>query len=774
MTSRSGDGATLTDSAYRLLADFRHRHVGRRRSTPLRRCGLTGRCFASYPRLCRPGHYCTQSCWSLTLPTLRNVSADTLFEVTLRRTTPRPRLLEILSERTARGEEEMADETNVLDQLIGQIPDDSLRSRLAREVDLLRGSRRFGMVFDRHLPELVRLVDHPIRKGVRVALRDESSSATWTVLRFVDKSREVVVLDADGGERLASDLVVVREFGEPIYPGLQSVERIDKGSAEAPWHIVINGENFHALQALRSTQREKVDLIYIDPPYNTGNEGWIYGDRYVDASDRAKSSKWLSFLERRLIIARDLLKSTGVIVVAIGDDEHHRLRMLLDQVFGDHNFLSDVVWQGGRKNDSRYVSNGADYMLIYARNESALVDAGIQWRDLKQGVDDAIAAAALAWTTADHDPAKATREFRRWLREHRDVLSDGVARYNSIDSNGRVYFAGDLRKPEPTPNSRYDLLHPVTGKPVKMHPNGWVYVRERMERLVENDRILFGPDHTSTAYYKRYLDEQTSETVSSVFERDRRASTAYLKSILGDGRFPNPKDVSVLMRWFRLAAPRDSVILDFFGGSGTTTEAVIRLNAEDGGTRQSILVTNNEVGAKEAKKFRAAGLHPGATEWKARGVFEYVCRPRISTVVKGDRPDGSHYSDGLPANVEMFDLTYLDPGMVRRGREFPAIASLLWLEAGARGERIVSVPDHGWALTDAYGVLLDIDALNAFSTAVVDAVIGDRSPRALFIITDSPAEYSRAVERLPVGIETVQLYEDYLSNYTINITGGSR
>lgn len=194
----------------------------------------------------------------------------------------------------------MADETNILDQLISRVPDESLRSYLAREVDLLRGSRHFGLVFDRHLPESVRLVDYPIRKGVRVALRDESSTETWLVTGFVDQERKVAVLSGDGGERPVDDLAVVREFGEPIYPGLRSVERIPNGPEDAPWHVVINGENYHALQALRSTHRGKVDLIYIDPPYNTGNDGWIYNDRYVDQADRAKSSKWLSFLERRL------------------------------------------------------------------------------------------------------------------------------------------------------------------------------------------------------------------------------------------------------------------------------------------------------------------------------------------------------------------------------------------------------------------------------------------------------------------------------------------
>ena len=667
----------------------------------------------------------------------------------------------------------MAEET-ILDEAIARIEDEALRQRITREVELLRGSRRFGLVFDRHLPESVRLPDHPIRKGVKVGLRDESSPDTWRVVGFADRGRQVALLSGEGGERPVAELVVVREFGEPVFPGLVSVDRIPNGVHDAPWHTVINGENFHVLQALRSTHFGKVDLIYIDPPYNTGNEGWIYNDRYVADQDRAKSSKWLSFLERRLLIARDLLKPTGVIMVAIGDDEHHRLRMLLDQIFGDQNFLSDVVWQGGRKNDSRYVSNGADYMLIYARNEAALRAAEIRWHDRKPGVDEALSAAQRAWEATDHDAERATKEFRAWLRHHRSGLADGVARYNAIDAEGRVYFAGDLSSPNPRPNLQYDLIHPLTGQSVKRHPNGWRASRDMMDRLIAEDRILFGADHTSTAYFKRYLAEQTSETVGSVFERDRRAATAYLKGMLGDNRFPNPKDHEVIARWVRITAPDDAVILDFFGGSGTTTEAVLRLNAEDGGTRQSILVTNNEVGAKQANALRKADHHPGDPEWEAMGVFEYVTRPRITTVVTGKRPDGSIHSDGLAANVEFLKLTYLDPGMVRRGREFEAIARLLWLEGGARGERIAQEPEDGWALTEHYGILFSVDAMAPFAAAMSDAAQADRAPRVVFIITDSPTEFQAAAERLPAGVDAVRLYEWYLANYMINVLGSAR
>ncbi|MGY5307823.1 site-specific DNA-methyltransferase [Nocardia gipuzkoensis] len=692
----------------------------------------------------------------------------------------------------------MADETNILDQLIGRVGDEALRNRIAREVELLRGSRRFGMVFDRHLPESVRLPNYKPRKGIRVTLRDESTTATWTVLGFTDKSRTVAILDGEGGERPVGDLVVVREFGEPIYPGLQSVERIERGAKDAPWHVVINGENFHALQALRSTHRGKVDLIYIDPPYNTGNEGWIYNDRYVDANDRAKSSKWLSFMERRLKIARDLLKSTGVIFVAIGDAEHHRLRMLLDDIFGPDNFISDVVWQGGRKNDSRHVSNGADYMLIYASDVNAwkvtgfkvkdspdvsallaseIPERGARWWVGKPGVEIALAKSKEIWEQAGGDHTLATKEWRAWMREFKKdgIASDAVTRFTSLDKSGRpMRTDADLRSPSPRPNLQYDLLHPDTKQPVRMHPNGWRYSPETMQEMISQGLIYFGPDHTTGAGGVSYLDTMGSHVPESVFISDRNASGEHLEEVLEGKRFPNPKDVEVLARWIGLATPRDAVVLDFFGGSGTTVEAVMRLNAQDGGTRQSILVTNNEVGVKEAKAMRAAGLHPGDPEWEASGVFEYVCRPRISTVVTGKRPDGSLYSEGMEANVEFFELSYLDPGKVRRGSEFEAVAPLMWLEGGARGEQIGEIPDTDWALTESYGVLFSIDALKPFAAAIAKAATSSHIPHVVFIITDSTTEFQIAVEQLPVGIDTVQLYTDYLKNYTINIDGRAR
>lgn len=293
-----------------------------------------------------------------------------------------------------------------------------------------------------------------------------------------------------------------------------------------------------------------------------------------------------------------------------------------------------------------------------------------------------------------------------------------------------------------------------------------------MERRIAEGVVYFGKTSDAVLNYKRYLEPDDVQAVAPVFNQDRAAAGRRLSSILLGKRFPNPKDHEVLMRWIGITAPDDAVVLDFFGGSGTTTEAVMRLNAQDGGTRQSILVTNNEVGAKKAKELRKAGHHPGDDEWEAAGVYEYVTRPRISTVVSGVRPDGSTYSDGLSANVEFLELTYLDPGDVRRGTEFSSIDPVLWLDAGARGDRIDSEPDCGWAVTDSYAVLFDVDALKHFAAAVTERALAGDLPTRVYVVTDSPTELKLVVERLPSGCTVRRLYESHIDRFALGLDGG--
>lgn len=669
--------------------------------------------------------------------------------------------------------------SNELQALLDRVATSDLATakELRRHVDALQSRRQFGLNFERHTPESVALTGRPISVGDKVRFLPErgqavaESDATWIVTKLSGRkgSKVAHLLDPvtrDEASRAVADLVFVADFRDPIYPGLVSVGEPIRRGGDKPVHTVINGENFHVLEALEFTSQAAVDCIYIDPPYNTGTSDWIYNDKHVDPSDSYIHSKWLAFMERRLDLAKRLLKPTGVIIVAIGDDEHHRLRMLMDQVFGEVNFISNVVWQGGRKNDSRFVSNGADYMLVYARDAETLRDRGVRWREKKAGVEEALAAASEIWSTSGGDHSEATKRWKAWLKEFKRQgnATDAVTRFVTLDDEGRpIRTDGTLRSPSPRPNLRYDLLHPVTGLPVRMHPNGWCYSKETMDRLVADGMIHFGPDHTTGAGGVSRLESMDSQVAESVFVRDRNPSNRHLAGVLGERRFPNPKDHEVLARWIDLTTPADAVVLDFFGGSGTTAEAVMRLNEKDGGTRRAILVTNNELSAADARKMRRKGLRPGDPEWEAKGVFQHVCRPRITTVATGVREDGSTYSEGLETNVEFFTLTYENPALVELNLAYERIAPLLWMRAGSQG-RIITERTETFDVAERYAVLFSVDSAKQF----LSALAGAEGVRIAYIVTDDPTQFQAISGQLPDGVESVRLYESYLRTFEIN------
>lgn len=378
-------------------------------------------------------------------------------------------------------------------------------------------------------------------------------------------------------------------------------------------NLFIEGDNLDALKLLQESYLDKVKLIYIDPPYNTGND-FVYADDFAEStaeylvkseqisaagerlvanseSNGRFHSDWLSMMYSRLKLARNLLTDDGVIIVAIGDQEHANLRNLLDTVFGGENFLANVVWQGSGKNDARFTSGGLDYMLIYARSRRTLVDLDVRFKGPKRGYDDVMAAGKKAWEDSGHDAGRATALYRAWWKTKPDV-EPGLKAYGEIDEQGRIFTRGDLRSPNPRANLMYDLPHPATGKPVKMHPNGWVYTKHRMQDLVVQGKILFGKDHTFSPRFKRMLNETSSQAIRPVVVQDRANAGDALVSLLGGKFFDYPKDVDVLSMWFMavLADDKDALILDFFGGSGSTAHAVMKLNAGDGGTRRFMLV----------------------------------------------------------------------------------------------------------------------------------------------------------------------------------------
>jgi adenine-specific DNA-methyltransferase len=396
-------------------------------------------------------------------------------------------------------------------------------------------------------------------------------------------------------------------------------------------NIVIEGDNLEVLRLLRRGYTGKVDVIYIDPPYNTGND-FIYDDDrstpreeheaaagYRDengvlqagnGSDlgqdrKARASRhtaWLSMMYPRLLIAQHLLKETGVIIVAIDDSEHARLKLLLDRVFGPENFAANVVWQGSGRGDARFTSAGIDYMLIYAKSKTALIQADTRWTETKLGVAEVAKAAAKAWEDSGHDPAAATIILQNWWKSAPQDIAKGLGGsrgYREIDENGRVFARDNLSSPNLRENLMYDLPHPVTGLPVRMYPNGWRYSRETMDQKIAEGRIVFGDDESVSPRYKRFLDDD--QPIRPVFERDRAAAGLYLRRLLGSDVFEYPKDHTVLAKWIKSVSEgnSDAVVLDFFAGSGSTGHAVMDLNAADAGRRRYILVQLDESVGKD-------------------------------------------------------------------------------------------------------------------------------------------------------------------------------
>lgn len=393
-------------------------------------------------------------------------------------------------------------------------------------------------------------------------------------------------------------------------------------------NLFIEGDNLDALKLLQESYLGKVKLIYIDPPYNTGND-FVYRDEFAEsASDYLRRSgqtddggarlhanpesngrfhsDWLSMIYPRLTLARNLLADDGVLIMSIDDAEAANLREVGNMVFGERNYIATVVWQAGRKNDSRYVSIGHDYLLIYARNEARLQELGVRWRERKAGVDEALAKGHDAWEESGHDAERATSIYRAWLAKQTDITAS-VSRFKSIDPSGRIYNADkDLSWPGGG-GPRYEVLHPTTKKPVSISERGWGLTESRLKELIEADLVEFGTDEKKIPRGKTFLEELDSQVAESVFTQIRTTAAQRLARLIGPGVFDYPKDELVLARWFDLVtgSDPDALIMDFFAGSGSAAHATMHLNSIDGGSRRFIVVqldeeTPEKSGAREA------------------------------------------------------------------------------------------------------------------------------------------------------------------------------
>jgi adenine-specific DNA-methyltransferase len=435
---------------------------------------------------------------------------------------------------------------------------------------------------------------------------------------FVDNNRERYGLTWAGKSE------AIRNIQTPSVGTLLPVpeESVNFDTSE---NIIIEGDNLEVLKLLQKSYHGKIKLIYIDPPYNTGNE-FIYPDNFregledylrysgqVDGdgiklstnteTDGRFHSKWLNMMYPRLFLARNLLREDGVILVSIDEHELPNLRLLLAEIFGEENWVADIVWQTGAKNDEQFIAISHEYILVFAKNRDALSITDGKWQEPKEGLQEIYEAFEKIQKEYPGDYTRQSMELKAWFSSlPADHPSKEHSHYSWVDERG-IYFADNLSGPR-FGQYRYDVIHPVTGKVCKQPSRGWVYPEAVMKEKIQQGLIHFGPDETTVPCRKTYLKEHETKRPRSVIYKDNRASSKVVGDLLGHNKiFPNPKDHEVLAQLFALATGDNDIILDFFAGSGSTAHAVVELNRRYGGNRKFILVQLPEPVAEDSVAF---------------------------------------------------------------------------------------------------------------------------------------------------------------------------
>lgn len=416
---------------------------------------------------------------------------------------------------------------------------------------------------------------------------------TYGLVWHRDLPEEKIDILINPDARTPSEMFPNEMAGKP-FPVLKEVKtKAIETDKNKPTNILIEGDNYHSLAVLNFTHQEAIDLIYIDPPYNTGNDDFIYSDKiesgYVRKDDPFRHSKWLSFMEKRLKLAKKLLKKDGAILISIDDNEQAPLRMLCDEIFGEENFIDNIVWD--KKSSAKGVPpknmmvNVHEYIMAY-KNGDGFKFVG-QERTEESG----------KFKNPDNDPRGPWRE------------SNIKSTTKSIDQ-------------------AFTIVDPNTGRE---YTNTWAFSKESLERMIKENRILW---KDTLPKQKEFMNDMRNENMAirsnwGVF--DAQSTTVFLKELIPDTKFDNPKPISLMDYLIKVATQKDSIILDFFAGSGTTAHSILKINALDGGSRKFILCTNNE-----------------------NNICTDVCYSRIEKVIKGYKNSKKEKVDGLGGNLKYF------------------------------------------------------------------------------------------------------------------------
>ena len=696
---------------------------------------------------------------------------------------------------------------SALTDLISQIENPELRARIQAEIDRANKQKKFGLVFEEHLPESTPLYDVPIKVGRFVSTREKSNDG-FVLMKVISIEDGMATCVTQAKETISypiDDLVTVAPFGEPIYPYLKPLDSICNAPDSNLWHTLIEADNYHALQLLEYLYAGKVDCIYIDPPYNTGARDWKYNNDYVDSSDTYRHSKWLSMMQKRLKLAKKLLNpKDSVLIVTIDEKEYLHLGCLLEELFSEASIqmVTDVTSPRAGASRNNEFSRSEEY-IFFVR----LGDAGVGHYNLTGVTDEGKKDNSPIWFSLLRTGNNSSRKNRPrlfypiWITPEGKLHSIGEFIPTETDIKDIIPPANDLICLLPTrPNGEQNTWNcsSTTLKEwfekgtARIRNNGGrfvvSYLRNAEKQRIENGELeLYGRDIDGSWLVRKKENSKRITTTKSVWITPAHDAgingSMLIKSILSQKRFDFPKSlysVADSLRFFVGDKP-NALVIDFFAGSGTTLHAVNLLNAEDGGNRRCIMVTNNEVSDEESKALKAKGFKPGDKEWDNLGIARYVTWPRTKCSILGIDINGKPlkgeyittsdekktFSSGFKTNAAFFKLGFLDKTSIALGKQFKELLPVLWMKAGAIGpcpkveEDIL--PEWLILTQNKMAILLDETAFPAFEELMRE----QPDIRTLYLVTDSEKEFVAMSAALGIK-DSYQIYRDYLDNFRIN------
>ena len=550
---------------------------------------------------------------------------------------------------------------SAIEQYINRIPNVELQQQLREEIERLTKKKRFGLVYENHLPDNVVMPEVKIRRGTKVALRDQTPNDVYEVQNLTETEAICIHLSTLEEKTLAlTDLVAVAQRGDVIYPYLKQMDSVQNAPDSDLWHTLIEADNYHALQLLAYLYPGMFDCIYIDPPYNKpDSHDWKYNCDYVDGTDSYRHSKWLSMMEARLKIAKKLLNpNDSVMIVTIDELEYHHLGCLLEQMFPEARIqmITSVISAKGVVRTGQF-SRVEEYLYIIELGDSKLTQFEYNMLDSEIKKESN---REIEWLGFRRRAPQAIRESRPnqfypiyvdrqkgTIHSIGEVLPHGVDRHSvSIPDNCIALWPlskegherlWSLQQKQAAVNWKKGYLK-VNWNP-KLGTGTVYYLPEGTISDIETGKattLSYNEDGSINAIYYAIGTTPPKRVWNMSTHNAETYGTNILNDIIGK-RFDYPKSlyaVHDVLRFFVAKKP-DALILDFFAGSGTTLHAVNLLNAEDGGHRRCVMVTNNEIGEPKEKELLPQGIRPGDEEWERWGIARYVNWPRTKCSILG-------------------------------------------------------------------------------------------------------------------------------------------